>query len=164
MKQILIDYLPLEIKKDLAYKAASSKIKQIYSLQPIDSNDFITSVSQLNSDNEPLLITILSHGHSRGITFGTYTSLVTWSELCEIINATRTIFPVFLNLIAICNSNLIESYKETYGYKIDEIWVSTNTVISINKSLLASNNSSFESFVSFLDDSEKSLYKSIGKP
>jgi hypothetical protein len=161
MKQILIDYLPIADKSDLAYKAISNKINLLNPLQPINSNDFLFSLSNLKSDNEPLLITILSHGHNRGITFGTFETLVTWCELCENVNMIKTNFPVILNLIAVCNSNSISPYKTSLGHKIDEIWVSTNSVHSIDKGLSASESPSFDFFISLLDDEEKILYKKI---
>lgn len=161
MKQILLDYLPIADKNDLAYKAIEKKIKQLNPLQPIDSSDFSESLSHLKSDNEPLIITILSHGHNRGITFGTYETLVTWCELCEKVNTIRTNYPVILNLIAVCNSISIAPYKTNLGHKIDEIWVSTNFVRSIDKGLKAFESPSFDFFISLLDDEEKILYKRI---
>lgn len=162
MKQILYDYLSAEDKNGIAYRVSANKIKHLTPLQPSNSIDFLMSLSIFNSDYEPLLITILSHGHNRGVTFGTYEALVTWCELCEKVNEIRTNFPIVLNLIAVCNSISIAKYKTNLGRKIDEIWVSTNPVYSIEKGLKASDCPSFDFFINLLDDEEKTVYKKIG--
>ena len=161
MRQILIDYLSTKDRTDIPYKAVESEIIKMKPLQPNDSNDFFLLLENINSDNETITITILSHGHDRGITHGTFDSLITWCELCEKINRLRTNFSLTLNLLAICNSFLIIPYKKTFGQNIDKIWVTTNTVNSINKGLLATQHSTFNDFIGNLDDEETNLYKEI---
>lgn len=73
----------------------------------------------------------------------------------------RTNFPITLNLIAVCNSYQIVPYKKVLGHKIDRIWVSTDTVNSINKGLLASKDFYFDNFIAQLDDIDTKLYKEI---
>lgn len=158
MTHIIIDYLSEEDRTGLAYRAVKNEIDSLNPIRCNNSDRFLQALSFLNTDNDPLIITILSHGHLRGITFGTYASLITWCELCEKLNFIRTNNSLTLNLIAICNSHLIIPYKISLGVNIDRIWVSTNTVISINKGLLASKENEFSNFVNKLDDKEKSLY------
>ncbi len=161
MRQVLIDYLSSNDRKELAYKVAESQINKLNPHRPSNSQELLDLLESLNSNSDSLMITILSHGHNRGITFGTYNSLLTWCELCEKINCLRTNFPLTLNLTAICNSYQIIPYKKVSGCKIDRVWISTNTVNSINKGLLAIENNSFNDFIAQLDDSEIELYKEI---
>ncbi|MEN6502179.1 MAG: hypothetical protein ABFC55_07360 [Tenuifilaceae bacterium] len=161
MRQVLIDYLSPNDRIDLAYKTVESQINRSNPYRPNNSQELLDLLESLNLNTDSLMITILSHGHTRGITFGTYDSLLTWCELCEKINSLRTNFPLILNLTAICNSYQIIPYKKVLGCKIDRIWISTNTVNSINKGLLAIQNNSFNDFIEQLDDSEIDLYKEI---
>jgi hypothetical protein len=161
MRQVLIDYLSSNDRSELAYKIVESQINRLKPFRPNNSQELLDFLVSLNTNNNSLLITILSHDHDRGITFGTYDSLLTWCELCEKINSIRTNFPLILNLTAICNSLRIIPYKKGLGSKIDKIWISTSNVNSINKGLLAIKNNSFNSFIEQLDDTEINLYKEI---
>lgn len=113
MKQILIDYLSSNDRNEVAYRTAKSEISRANPFKPKDSKELLKLLENQNSDSEATMITILSHGHNRGITFGTYDSLLTWCELCEKVNNIRTNFPLILNLTAVCNSYQIVPYKKT---------------------------------------------------
>ena len=115
MQQILIDYLSSKDRGELAYKAAKPKIDIANLFKPNNSEELLMLLGSLNTDDNSLMITILSHGHKRGITYGYYDSLLTWCELCEIVNSARTNFPLILNLTAICNSYQITPYKKVLG-------------------------------------------------
>lgn len=70
-------------------------------------------------------------------------------------------YKLVLNLIAVCNSNRISTVANFCNHQIDEIWVTTSDVVSINKSLLALNASSFDDFKEQLEDDEIGIYENI---
>jgi hypothetical protein len=159
MTHEIIDYLSEQDRNELAYKAVQKDIDSLNPTQCANSDELLTVLNNLNTDNDSLILTILTHGHVRGITFGTYASLISWCELCKNANSIRTTHPLTLNLITICNSDLIIPYKKDLGTKIDKIWVSTDSVLSINKGLLVAKESSFKNFFYKLEEEEKGLYK-----
>lgn len=161
MRNVLIVYLRDEDKSEPAYKAMKAQANRFDYFEVGKVEELSDVFNKFNSDNESLVITILSHGHLYGINIGTTVSLMTWSELCKNVNSLRTNFPITLNLIGICNSIEIVSYKNKFGAKIDKIWGSTNFVDSINKGLQAAQSISFYYFVGLLDYSEAELYKEI---
>lgn len=158
MTHKIIDYLSEQDRDELAYKSVKKELNSLNVTQCSNSDELLTVLNNLNTDNDSIILTILTHGHERGITFGTFDSLITWCELCEKVNSIRTTYSLTLNLITVCNSYFIIPYKKILGANIDRIWISTDTVVSIKKGLLASKESTFENFIYNLEEEEKKLY------
>lgn len=161
MKIIIFDYLSAQDYNNPPYKSAE---KEIYKNQVIRCNnidDFNKEIEKIGILDESTILTILSHGHVRGITKGTYETLITWCELIEIVNRCKGNHSLKLNLLAICNSFNIQTSACFCNHKIDEFWITNNETVSISKSLLALKDTTFESFINKLEDEEKILYRII---
>lgn len=107
MRQVLIDYLSSNDRKELAYKVAESQINKLNPHRPSNSQELLDLLESLNSISDSLMITILSHGHNRGITFGTYNTVNSINKgLLAIENNS------FNDFIAQLDDSEIELYKE----------------------------------------------------
>jgi hypothetical protein len=158
---IIIDYLLDSDYRSLGFKAVEKSLEKFTVTKcenPADIKKTIIEYGQLNDDT---IITIFSHGHERGLAKGTWESLITWCELLELINRCKGNHKITLNLLSVCNSNSIQISANFFNHKIDEIWVTTSEVVSISKSLLALNASSFDDFRGQLEDDEIGLYENI---
>jgi hypothetical protein len=158
MKIIIFDYLSVQDYNNPPYKSAEKEIYKNQVLRCNNIDDFNKEIEKIGILDESTILTILSHGHVRGITKGTYETLITWCELIEIVNRCKGGHILKLNLLAICNSDNIQISANFCNHKIDEFWITSNETFSIFKSLLALKEETFESFIYNLEDEEKSLY------
>jgi hypothetical protein len=159
--KIIIDYLMKTDYDQPAYKAVLKYIEKFQIIKCENLYDIENAIRNIIPCNEDAIITFLSHGHERGLAKETWDSLVTWCELLALVNNNLGNYKLVLNLIAVCNSNRISTVANFCNHQIDEIWVTTSDVVSINKSLLALNASSFDDFNEQLEDDEKVLYENI---
>jgi len=158
---IIIEYLSEYDRIQPAFKALKSKLEIFTTYKASNPEELLNILDNLNSTNESLIITILSHGSSNGILYDNKEYLVTWIELGCHANKVRTQKPIILNLIGICNSYLISDYRKTECSNIDKIWVSTDSVDSLDIAISAAMQDNFYFFTGLLDDSKGELYKEI---
>ncbi len=158
---IIIDYLQETDYELPSYMSAKKQLNEFEITKCEKLNDiknFIPGYGQFDKD---VILTILSHGHERGLAKGTWDSLLTWSELIELINSCKGYHKITLNLLSVCNSKNIQFSANFCTHQIDEIWVTTSEVVSISKSLLALNTFSFDDFKEQLEDEDKELYENL---
>lgn len=159
--KVIIDYLQDSDYNDIAYKSVSRQLEEFRVIKCANPEELKRNLSELGQFNEDGILTILSHGHERGLAKGTWDSLVTWCELVEQTNRCKGNHDFILNLLSVCNSNNIHNAADFCNHSIDEIWVTTNQVVSIQKALLALTENSFNNFKNNLDDEESILYDRI---
>jgi hypothetical protein len=160
-KIIIVDYLSDGDYVQPSYVSAKKDIKKHKVIKCNDYVSFEREITQLGTFEENTILTILSHGHIRGIAKGTYDTLITWCELIKIVNNCKGNHLLILNLLAVCNSSNIETFTNFCINQIDEYWVSNDNVNSITKSIDALRHSNLATFIGLLEEEEKSLYKSI---
>ncbi len=91
--KLVIDYLLEEDRQSYpGYKAAAKMLQKLNVFKIHKAEDFLILIASQHSHQEELIITIIAHGHPRGITVGTFQSLISWCELANSINKTRTNF------------------------------------------------------------------------
>ncbi|WHZ06848.1 MAG: hypothetical protein OJF59_000601 [Cytophagales bacterium] len=159
--KIYIEYLAESDRQTPAYKAVESTLRANAAIPCQSSDNLITTLRNINTNDESVLLTILTHGHPDGINFGTRASLLPWRKLCQIVNDCVTNHPLILNLAGVCNSNLIGEFRPLLGQNIQKIWATTDWVNSISKSLLLSNSIDFNDFILNLDEPERIKYQEI---
>jgi len=158
--KIIIDYLMKTDYDQPAYKAVLKYIEKFQIIKCENLYDIENAIRNIIPFNEDAIITFLSHGHKRGLAKETWDSLVTWCELLALVNNNLGNYKLVLNLIAVCNSNRISTVANFCNHQIDEIWVTTSDVVSINKSLLAIE-AGFDNFKNELDEAEIEIYQKI---
>jgi hypothetical protein len=158
---IIIDYLQETDYNQPACKCTELQLEKLGIVRCENSDDIKNTILGYGQFDEDVFLTILSHGHERGLAKETWESLITWCELLELINRCKENHKITLNLLSVCNSNSIQISANFCNHKIDEIWVTTSEVVSISKSLLALNASSFDDFNEQLEEDERVLYENI---
>ncbi|WP_433763698.1 hypothetical protein [Flavobacterium ginsenosidimutans] len=161
MRNIIIDYLMHDDYQKPAYKAATADLSRAHVIKCQNYADLLQTFINLGAQNEDTVITIMGHAHARGLSKGTGDSLVTWAELINSVNYAKGNSKLVLNLLAVCNTYLIEDWTSFCNHNINEFWVTQNQAPSIKKAILASQAGSFDSFFYSLEEEDQQLYKSI---
>lgn len=163
MDKIIIEYLNERDFEGLGYKTVSKSLEKRVTFKCKTSENFTKHIeNDLELLENDTIVTIVSHSFlNRGIAAHTWESLITWAELIHLINSKKGNKKLILNLTAICNSYYITQMAKFCNHQIDEIWISTNPVMSISKALLAMDSFNFEIFHGNLDEDEKDLYQKL---
>jgi hypothetical protein len=156
---IILDYLQESDYEHPSYKSATNQLEKMKVIKCEAKEDFKQTILGFGQFNEDITLTILSHGHEKGIAKGTWDSLISWDEIIELINGCKGNYDLKLNLLSICNSKCILSSSSFYKQRIDEVWLTNSNVVSINKALYALSASSFYEFKNQLEENEKELYE-----
>lgn len=145
MKTVVISILTEEEKQGLSYRGIDAKLQALDSgsvLESQDEQEIIDFISGFNSDEQGLIFTFLGHGGNQGIA-SSAGARVYYHSLLTALSRTKTDNPVFVNLMANCNSvNSLHFLPEEN--LISEIWYTVSPTSSIHWSLLASQHGSFE--------------------
>lgn len=148
MKSIVISLITEEEKNGFNYLGVEAKLKILdlgCLLESADEQEIITFIGSFNSDSEGLIFTFLAHGGFNGLSDNAGGG-VQYQSLLSALSASRTLHPVYVNLLANCNSvNSLNFLPD--DNLISEIWYTISKTESINLSLLAMQQGSFESFI-----------------
>lgn len=160
MKIIVVEFLsPDEYEKDV-YKVAAPYISKLHTIKCSTSADVLHVLHELNTNNEPLIITFLSHGNQirlGKIEDGIHHQLP-FDELLPVLNECRTNHPLFVNLMANCHSHGMKDFLQL-AKKIDEFWVVTDETRSILKAILAAiDKGDSDAFLELNDQGTDCLY------
>jgi hypothetical protein len=161
MKRVYIIFLN---DKDLAGFSFRGVLRQIQNYvedvcQSTNYNEVMNFIKDLSTDEEPLIITFIGHGGKDGLCVEVNENRIELSylEILNNINSIRTNYPVYLNLVANCNSfKCLEVLEE--GHLVDEIWYTNTFTSSANLAVQASNEKNFERFISNFDEEESVRY------
>ena len=156
---IILDYLKESDYEHPSYKSTTNQLEKMKVIKCESAKDFKQTIPGFGQFNEDIPLTILSHGHEKGIAKGTWDSLINWDEIIELINGFKGNYNLKLNLLSICNSNCILSSSSFYKQRIDEVWLTNSKVVSKSKALNALRASSFYEFKNQLDEEERELYE-----
>ncbi len=157
-----LEYLIDEDRSLGAYSKYSSEIQNL--ANRICSNsigELVSILKRLSSDNEPIIITIISHGYFgfdkdkneiSGLalnSYNPYNSFISWQEIIKLANNCRTKYPVILNLLTPCNSFKILDFISKND-RIDRIWYSKKENLTIRHSIILAEE--FQNFNQFCSD------------
>jgi hypothetical protein len=140
MKTVVIDFLDDAGHQDGSYRKAIFYLSAYAVYECAVTIDVFLKIAGLNTDSEPLIVTFFGHGNLQGI--GKYVGQkhyrLLYSKLLPALNKCRTKFPLYVNLIANCDSYGVGRYLKAAS-EIDEFWVTTDKTYSIGKACLAAN-------------------------
>lgn len=120
---IIIEFITEKDRLEMNYAAANYFLK---GKNPISLNtiqELTNYLKLLNTDNEPITLTIISHTCETGLCRESLENFITWKDFYLLVNRCRTKFPFKLNLLAPCDSYRIISCIDEHN-QIDEIWYS----------------------------------------
>lgn len=165
MQNIFIVFLAKADRATLNFEGIEKDIKKNFGGNAIYSTDLAeidAFLQNYNTDTQPLIVTVLTHGAPEGIS--TEQSKNNWirlnyTQLLPLIARCRTVHPVILNLTAPCKSYLVTDYIDRY--LIDEAWFTTGESDSLHNGLTAAKQGYDR--IKYMD--EKGLYrKYVRKP
>lgn len=153
------EYLTQKDRKLGAYEKCASVISNLPNRFCCNNrNELIQNINKIQSNTEPHVITIFSHGYLGeynnevicGLCLGnTYVNFLSWADLIQIVNSCRTKFEITLNLISPCNSyKILDSITDKDN--IDIIWYSKMESPTIRYSILLAEK--FKDFNIFLEE------------
>ena len=162
MKRIFINFLDLEENHFLNFSGIDSALA-VYPpenvFQTSKAQNVLDFIQDINTNEEPLLISFFAHGGRMGIASKlVYVAeeKLLYTDLVTALNHSKTNYPLILNLTAICHSYCIEQFVTPGGN--NQIWCTTDETMSIHNSIRASSHGDFERFKMELPNELYDLY------
>jgi hypothetical protein len=158
MQKIVILFLGDADRTTLNYQGIEKELAKDYGegrfLSSRDENQIREFLTNFNTNEHPLLVTVLAHGGMDCISAKmseTEWIRLSYVDLLTNIAACRTEQPVSLNLVAPCNT--ISVLPLLANYNIDEVWYTTCLSDSLHNGLTAAKQG-FKSF-SFMNNNDR---------